>query len=217
MIVAAELSDQAWADICAAAKPHTPDADARAVLSKVLFEDYPGFTYDRELVATATERAKCMLENLAAFEADYRAQFVRADDGKTTPTNETERNAAVKTERDLLRIEDLRRRTADVLLDARTQQHHNDRRRNVQRGMLYHWLCGVWLDHFHGELTYSRPTGEPSGPLVEFILMAMRQIMPEDELPKRETLRNTIDRERNGREDLRQQIASGRRKRGMVV
>ena len=44
--MAQTLSDEAWAAFLAAAKPHTPDADARAALSKVLFEDYPGYAYD---------------------------------------------------------------------------------------------------------------------------------------------------------------------------
>jgi hypothetical protein len=76
--VASALTDAAWAEICAAAK-HAPDNEARAVLSAILFNDYPGFTYDRARVAAAAKRARRMLKNFAAFEADYRAQFAPAD------------------------------------------------------------------------------------------------------------------------------------------
>jgi hypothetical protein len=37
--------------------------------------------------------------------------------------------------------------------------------------------------------------------------------MAEDELPKRETVRDNIDRDRRGREDFRQKLASLRRRR----
>ena len=74
----ATLTDAAWAEICAAAK-HASDAEARVVLSAILFNDYPGFTYDRARVAAAAKRARRMLKNFAAFEADYRAQFAPAD------------------------------------------------------------------------------------------------------------------------------------------
>ena len=46
------LSDQAWADICAAAE-RTPDAGTRERLSTILFKEYPVFHYDRERVARA--------------------------------------------------------------------------------------------------------------------------------------------------------------------
>jgi hypothetical protein len=43
------LSDQAWAEICAAAK-RPPDAEARTVLAAILFDEYPAFAYPREHV-----------------------------------------------------------------------------------------------------------------------------------------------------------------------
>jgi hypothetical protein len=203
--MAGPLSGEAWADICAAAKPHAPDDDARAALSKVLFEDYPGFTYDRERTIAAIERAERMLKHLHAFETDYRVQFPSGV-WKTDRDYETKRNIAIKIERDLWCLEGMRRRTEDVLVANRTLQDANAGRRNEQRAMLYHWLCGVWLDHFGGELTYDRRGGDPGGPLVEFILAAMRQVMPEDALPSREAARDNIDRDGRERENVKQLI-----------
>jgi hypothetical protein len=204
--VAGPLSDQAWADICTAAGQHRPDAEARAVLSVVLFEEYPAFAYDRERTAMRNERAERMLKHLDAFTADYCAEFKPTDDA-------TRADAVTNTVRikpDLWCIEKLRRRAEAVLLYTNIIRHANARQQSVQRAMLYHRLFTVWLDHFHAaELTYTRKAGEPSGPLVEFILTAMRQIMPEDKLPSREAMRDNIDDERRGRE----QLASELRKR----
>jgi hypothetical protein len=188
--MARALSDAAWAAICVAANPHDPDADARVVLSKALFEDYPGFAYDRERTAVAIERAERMLAHLGAFAADYREQFPQIDD--------------IKTERDRFYFQRLLWRVEAVWCANRTLQEANAGRRNVQRAMLYHWLCGVWLDHFGGELVYSRSGSEPSGPLVEFILAAMRQIVPKEQLPSREAVRDNIDRDRRERENASQ-------------
>jgi len=154
----ATLTDAAWAEICAAAK-HASDAEARVVLSAILFNDYPGFTYDRARVAAAAKRARRMLKNFAAFEADYRAQFAPAD-------NAILDDPPIRIKPDLRCLEGLRRRTEAVLLVARTLQRANARRRNVQREMLYYWLCTMWLNHFHAELTYRRRPegGDPYGP-----------------------------------------------------
>src|SRR5262249_25470599 len=65
--VARTLTDQAWAEIRAAAQPHRLNAKARAMLSAVLFEEYPVFAYNRERVAMRNERVKRMLEYLDAF------------------------------------------------------------------------------------------------------------------------------------------------------
>jgi hypothetical protein len=197
------LTNTAWAKICAAAgrRPNA-ESEARAMLSKVLFEDYPGFTYDRERVATAAERAERMLVHLAAFEADYRVLFP-TDVWKTDRHYEIKRNIAIKTERGLRWIEGLRGRTEAELRVARTLKDANDRRQNVQRAMLYHWLCNVWLAHFEGpELP---DVGLPRTPLVNFTLAAMRQVMPGGALPRPDTVRENIDRERRERARLRAQ------------
>jgi hypothetical protein len=210
VIVAAALSDKAWAAILAAAKPHSPDAEARAALSKALFEDYPGFTYDRERWAKTAERAERMLKHLDAFTVDYCAEFAPTDDAVRT------NDVKIRIKPDLWCLEGLRSRPAAALHVARKLQDANSRRQNEQRAMLYHWLCGVWLYHFGGRLTYDRSSGgEPGGPLVEFILAAMRQVMPEDALPSREAVRDNIDRERVAREHAAR-VALQIQNRGMV-
>ncbi len=57
--------------------------------------------------------------------------------------------------------------------------------------MLYHWLCELWLDHFEGpELP---PAGPLRTPLVNFMLAAMRLVMPKGDLPKPDTVRAAIE------------------------
>jgi hypothetical protein len=201
--VARTLTDQAWADICAAAGPHRPDAEARAVLSAVLFEEYPVFAYDRERTAMRKKRAKRMLEKLDAFAEDYCAEFKPTDDATRTDavTN------TVRFKPDLWCIEKLRQRVGAVLLYTEVIRRANARQQSNQRMMLYHRLFTVWLDHFQAaKLKYDRKAKKPSGQLVDFILTAMRQIMPEDALPSREAVRDNIDRERDDRAEVKRQV-----------
>ena len=189
--VAGALSDEAWADIYAAAgRAHV--AGARAALSKILFEEYPAFHYDRERVAEAYRRSERMLKQLKKLAADYRAQF--ADDD-------------VRTERDLWGLEGVRQRAEAVWLAARAIRRANARHQSVQREWLYHRLCTVWLDHFHAPgLTYSVPSrgGPPHGPLIAFMLAAIRQIVSQDPLPSPDTVAGAIKRERIERENAKQ-------------
>jgi hypothetical protein len=208
----ATLSNTEWRKICAAAerKPNA-EVEARATLSKILFEDYPGFKYDHRLVAMAAKRAERMLEHLDAFAAGYRAQFNPADDAVRTS------DVKIRIKPDLWCLEGLRRETQNVLDVAGTLQKANDRRHDVRRAMLYHWLCNAWLDYFEGgpelpppgwglpplgplppgpELP---PPGPARTPLVNFMLAAMRLIMPSRDLPKPDTVRENIDRERRER------------------
>jgi hypothetical protein len=183
--VAAALSDQAWAEICAAGGL-TPDAEARAALAAVLFDEYPAFAYDRVRVATAYRRAARMLKHLNNFAANHRAQFAQADD--------------IMTERDLFYIERLRRRALSVWLAARAIRRANKGKRNVQHEWMCHRLCTVWLDYFHApglSITHG-------GPLVRFMLAALRQVIPQEKLPKPETVRAGIKRERDERDNAAQ-------------
>jgi hypothetical protein len=197
--VAAGLSDQAWADICAAAG-RAPDAEARGVLSAILFEEYPAFHYDRERVAAAYRRSERMLKHLDAFAAEYCAEFAAVDEGARADavTN------TVRITPDLWAIEGLRKQALGLWLYARAIRRANARRASVQREWLYHRLCTVWLDHFHAhDLSYSRPPkgGDPYGPLITFMLAAMRQIMSKRTLPAPETVADAIDRERAERQN----------------
>jgi hypothetical protein len=179
------LTDSAWADICAAAQ-RTPDAAARAMLSAVLFDEYPAFAYDRERVAKALRRSERMMKHLGAFTLDHRAQFPHADD--------------IKTERDVFYIQRLHRRAEAVWLVARALRRANQGKRNVQHEWLCHRLCTVWLDYFHAPgLSITR-----GGPLIRFMLAALRQVMPQEELPSPETVRDGIKRERDERANAAQ-------------
>jgi hypothetical protein len=186
------LSDEAWATICAAAE-RTPDAGTRAALSALLYKEYPGFRYDAEKTAATRRRAERMLKAVAALEADYQMQFTL----QSVQDEDEDENAVAyreRTERDLWGLKGVRQRAEAVWLLARTIQNANARRASEQDAWIYHRLCDVWLYDFHAKLRYDTSGGEPHGPLVEFILAAMRQIKPEDALPARWTVRDAIDR-----------------------
>jgi hypothetical protein len=196
------LTDSAWADIVAAAAPFTPDGEARAVLSAILFEEYPAFSYDRVGVAKAKRRAARMLKALGQFEADYSTQFPDADE--------------LRTKLDLSWLGLLRRRPEAVWLAASAIARANRGKQSVQREFLYHRLCGAWLDHFGATvLAFSRPPRgwPPYGPLIGFIMAAVRHVA--NRLPLAETVSNVIKRERRDRESARQ-LSFDLRQRRMV-
>jgi hypothetical protein len=207
--VAAALTNTAWTKICAAAERKPAAADeARAALSKILFNDYLFFAYDRERVEQDRQQAGQMLEQLDTLAALYRRMFLpdlpanelRAIlDGYASPLVADD----VKTERDLWSIALMRRRALAKLLGAEAQQEANGRNKSEQRAFLYHWLCEVWLEYFEGpELP---DVGPRRTPLVNFILAAMGLIMPKGDLPKPDTVRDNIERQRRGRASLRAQ------------
>jgi hypothetical protein len=197
--VADALSDEAWAGICVAAE-RTPDAGTRERLSKILFEEYPAFAYDRKRVARAFKNSTRMLKCLAAFEAAYQTEFTLVDEAARA-------NAVTDTVRvtpDLWAIEGLRKQALGLWLYARAIRRANARRANAQHEWLYDKLCMVWLYDFHAPLHYSVPSrgGPPYGPLIAFILAAAGLVMSEP--PSPETVRDAIDRERMERENARQ-------------
>jgi hypothetical protein len=217
--VAAALGDEAWAKICEAAGL-TPDDEARAALATLLFEEHPAFAYDRARWATASKRAERMLKRLAEFAELYRQAWLPhlpADQFQAILAGHASALTDVRTEADLYWLAMLRRRPEATWLAAAAIRRANRGQKNQQREWLYHRLCTVWLDYFHApELSYSRPSrgGPPHGPLVAFMLAAVRQITPEDALPSPETLRDAIDRERRERENARQLVLQLRKRMG---
>ena len=215
--MAGVLSDQAWAAICAAAGQHKPplipDAEARERLSKVLFEDYPVFAYDRERVAAALRRSEQMLIHLGAFAEFYRQAWL-----PHLPQDEVDVIFAGRAsafiddkdksiERDCWSIAMLRQRAEAAWLTARAIRRAHRGHRNVQREWLCNQLCTVWLWDFHApDLTCSVPSwgGAPYGPLIEFLRAAIREVVAEEELPSPYALRDAIRREAAEREKARQ-------------
>jgi len=208
------LPEQVWADICAAAERAglAPEPEARPVLSLILFKQYPAFVYDRERVKTALRETEQMLKYLAAFAELYRQrwwpelpenEFKVILDGRAEPFISSNK----KTEHDLWSIARLRRRPLGLWARCRVIRNANARKANVQREWLISRLCGVWLDHFNGQhLGVNRPSqgGKPYGPLIDYLLVAMRVVIPDSALPDPETLDDAITRESKERESARQ-------------
>jgi hypothetical protein len=209
--MAGPLSDQAFAQICAAAEPYRPDVEARAELSKFLFEG--ALAYDRARWAKDYRRAERMLKHLAAFAKDYGHRWLPnlPDDqlqtvlgGHAMPLTDD-----VKTREHCLMLQKLWERAWLLLEGAAAIRQANEGRKRSKRELLYNRLSRVWLDHFGAaDLTYSVPSlgGPPYGPLIRFMLASLRQVMPETALPSAETLRDAIDRERRDLEQCRQDL-----------
>jgi hypothetical protein len=208
------LPEQVWADICAAVGRAglTPEPEARSVLTLILFRQYPAFVYDRKRVAAALREAEQMLKRLDVFAELYRRrwwpqlpenEFKAILNGRVEPFVPGNK----KTEHDLWSIARLRRRPLGLLARCRVLRSANARKANTQRVWLIGRLCDVWLDHFNGpHLGVARPSqgGKPYGPLIDYLLAAMRAVIPEHVLPDPETLDDAITRERRERENARQ-------------
>jgi hypothetical protein len=211
------LSDQAWHAICAAAG-REPDGDARAKLESILFQEYPAFAYDRDRVAAAFKHSGRMLEKLEAFARLYRQTWLPQLPLEHLDIILDGRAEALfgdrTIERDLWCIARLHQRTLATRLAACAIQRAYTGRKSIQREWLYHRLCGVWLDYFHAPLTYSVSSrgGPPHGSLIAFMLAAIRQIMPEQDLPKPATIRDAIIRERAERKKIQQLTLQLRRR-----
>jgi hypothetical protein len=209
--VARTLTDQAWADICAAAG-RTPDAGTRERLSKVLFEEYQVFAYDREDVKAALRRGESMLKHLGAFAELYRqAWFPHLPEDQVEAIFAGRPSAGFddkNIERDCWSIAKLRQRAEAAWLAARFIRQAHSRHGNVQQEWLITELCTCWIWDFHqGEaLSYSIPPkgGEPSGPLIDFLSAAIREVTPGRVPLNAFTLRDAILRQRRERENAKQ-------------
>jgi hypothetical protein len=189
------LSDAAWIEICQAAKL-MPDADARAEMSACLFVEYQGMVYDRKCVEATLRRSKRMLKLINSLAALY--QDMPAPRGDAIK---------IKHQRDLYYLDRLRQRALSHILGCQALRRANHGQSDSQYEWLISRLCGIWLTNFNGQhLGVSRPSkgGKPCGPVIRFLLAAVRQIIPPRLLPDPETLKKAIERERAERENARQ-------------
>jgi hypothetical protein len=184
------LTDEAWAEICAAAAPFTPGPDARSQMSACLIGEYPNLVYDRERVARTLQLWEPILRRIGALAKLYQRIPARPDD--------------IMQERDLFYLDRLHRHALSQVLGCRAMQRANAKRHDSQRAWLISRLCGIWLIDFRApELGFTVPPqgGEPYGPLIDFLRAAMRQVTA---APSPHTLRRAIERERDDREGAKQ-------------
>ena len=205
------LSDEVWNRICAAAG-RIPDAGTRERLATILFEQYPVFHYDREDVKAALRRGESMLKHLGAFAELYRqAWFPHLPEDEVDAIFTGQASAFIddkNIERDCWSIAKLRQRAEAIWLCARFIRQAHSRHGNVQQEWLITELCTCWIWDFHqGEaLSYSIPPkgGEPSGPLIDFLSAAIREVTPGRVPLNAFTLRDAILRQRRERENAKQ-------------
>jgi hypothetical protein len=216
------LADEAWTEFCtiAAAAKLIPDTEARARLTTILFEQYPAFRYNRERVAASFRRAEKMLRHLDAFAELYREHWLPDlpyDQFRAVITCPASVLTTDKTtEAHFWYLLKLRLRVEQLWSGAQALRHAHARRYNAQREWLFAQLSFVWLHNFQApDLTYTVPSlgGPPEGPLIAFMLAAMRQVMSEP--PSAETIRNGIDRVRRELETAKQ-LSFALRERGAI-
>ena len=225
----------------------TPDPDARAELDAILFVEFPVLARrDRKTVQAALRRSKAMLRHLNAFAEAYRQAWLPhlpVDEFQAILTGRAVASFDNgKTGADLWGMQMLRRRPeASWLADSVLWRAMGWRkpvagrktlegRKNAYRQWLVSRLCGVWLNWFrtadgrhlsYEYLTITRPTlgGLPEGPLIEFLTVAIGQVMP-GEVPDPETLHYAIERERKEHGDaaqLKLQLPAGGWRRGVGI
>jgi hypothetical protein len=198
------LTKTAWAKICdAAGRRPKAEAEARAMLSAVLFEEYPACAHDREGAARDRERSERMVEHLDAFAELYRQwrlPHLSVDEFQARITRRAFPVVANKRENPALYRIGMVRLLAESPGDAAwSKQIANIKNADSQREWLVHRLCEVWLDHFQGPPPEGQPErlpppGRARTPLVNFILAAMREIRPQLTLPRPDTVRDIIKR-----------------------
>jgi hypothetical protein len=183
------LSDVVWREICTAALPFTPGPEARAQVTACLFEEYPNLAYDRERVARALRVWGPVLRRLGTLIETYRQMPAVSED--------------IVQERDLFYLEHLHRRALSQVLGLQALRRANRGQQNPQQAWLITRLCSIWSFDFGGELGFAVPSlgGPPAGPLISFLRVAMRQVVPE---PSPHTLRRAIEREHDAREAAKQ-------------
>jgi hypothetical protein len=189
------LSDETWAEICAAAARHnpplSPDPQGRAEMLACLIGEYPNLAYDRERVAVTLRLWGPVLRHIEALAKLYQRVPVRPDD--------------IMQERDLFYLDRLHRHALSQVLGCRALRRANRGKRDSRQEWLVSRLCGIWLIEFGApDLGFTIPPlgGEPGGPLIDFLRAAMRQVMPTPPSPY--TLRRAIERERDDREGAKQ-------------
>jgi hypothetical protein len=200
------LSEEVFDSICDGTEPRRPHDKprARAALSRILLEEYPNFRFDRSKIIAKQKQAETLMDRLRTFTNMYRSvyaplisvgEFEAILTGRSLPYLVDD----IRTEHGLWCIAKLWQRIDAEIEFCVIMRRANERHQDTQRVWLYHRLCTVWLDHFaQASLEdYNREGGQPSGPLIEFILRSARQVLTK--LPSREAIRDNIERERGER------------------
>jgi hypothetical protein len=208
-----ELTEVTWLRLREAAKPLIPDGEARAAVTAVL-QAYPNFVYDRERMTQVLQLSARMRKRIDQFAELYQQLWfprMQPDELKKLLAGKADAflPGDVMAQSHFWHMKMLRRPPEHAWWAAYALRRANQGRRDSQREQLVSQLCSIYLDNFGGHsrgLTTTVPPlgGPPGGPLIEFLLVAMGEVIPLRQLPSRETLRDMIYRERQGRDRVAQ-------------
>jgi hypothetical protein len=174
------IDGAAWERICAAAMPHKPDAMAREVLDKTLWE----YSAEAGLLHTGVTGAPHFADPPRFFK-DTRAAW--KDVAESIKAAEKNLNSAASR---MMRIRDTRllgwgrwdeadqenlhqmwwaqRRAQEKVKAINAFLRARQRWQNPAREQLCQRLFQIWETHFGGELKFANTDGLPCGPLIRF-------------------------------------------------
>jgi hypothetical protein len=183
------VTDEIWAAIFDAAKPHTPDDQAIYKLDDAIHE----FGVAEALSFTSKQliSARKSLRKIAK-QADEHARELMNIRYRGLMLWDDDTQDALLSARRVQRLCQEKVAALDDLLRSRKGQHHPGQQRLLDE------MFNIWLAHFGGELASSVPRGggPPGGPLIRFISVVFR-IFAEPTAP--DTLRTAIREARRKR------------------
>ena len=196
------FSDERRREILAAATPHEPSPTAGAEIERALV-DYLGELIDPKKLLTEREREKQIVDLASKLKT---ALYWRR---RQVPWPEHDPELPL---RDLQAVTSLSWHHQQIFDDLDTLVHERERRGDPARERLMLRILDIWVDHFGGKLSVTKPTrgGAPSGPLVRFVLAATRGVLEPPISPH--TISDYVDLKKLGQRQRRAQ----RRTKGVL-
>jgi hypothetical protein len=201
------VSDERWREILAAAAPYVPSATAGIEVERALAAYV--FAIDSRKVKAERAREKQIVDLASKLNAvlySRRRQVPWPEDDPEQPLRELQAVTSVLWHHQQL-FDDL-----DTLV------HERARRSDPARALLLLRLLDIWVDHFDGKLSVTKPTkgrGAPSGPLVRFILAATHGVLKPP--PSAHTISDYVDRKQDRKKRGPRQRTAQRRTRGVLL
>ena len=183
------VSDEQWREIRAAAAPRAPSVTAGTEIERALAEYFEEIIDPKKLLAER-EREKQIVDLASKLKTAlyWRRRQV------PWPKHDPEQPL-----RDLQAVTSVLWRHQQIFDDLDILVHERKRRGDPARARLVLRLLDIWIDHFAGKLTVTKPTGRgaPSGPLVRFVLAATRGVLKPPISPH--TISDYVDLKKLGR------------------
>jgi hypothetical protein len=198
------VSDEQWREIRATVAAREPSATAGAEIERALAD----YVFAKTLVDRTRVKAERSREKeIVDLAGQLKTALYRRRRQVPWPENDSEQPL-----RDLQAVTSVLWRHQQIFDDLDILVHERTRRSDPARALLLLRLLDIWIDHFGGKLTVTKPTGSgaPSGPLVRFMLAATRGVLEPPISPH--TIPDYVDLKKRGR----RQGSAERRAKGVL-